>query len=96
MTRVDDHRPILLRLALSLFVVGTGVFFSPLLVQNSYASAGDVTCTATCDGGSCTGNKPYCVCSCSFWFNRAVCTCSEPTSPSGGSAPPEQTPTTGP
>lgn len=90
MTRTRGHRSLLFRFALSIFVVGSGVFLSPLLVQTSFASSGDVTCTATCDGGSCTGNKPYCVCSCSWWANRPVCSCSD-APPSGGTAPPEET-----
>ena len=75
MTRTSNRRTLLFRLALAIFAVGIGVFFSPSLVQNSVASTGDVTCTATCTGGSCTGNKPYCVCSCSWWANRPVCSC---------------------
>lgn len=75
MTSTSGRRALLFRLALALFAVGGAVFLSPALVPNSFASTGDVTCTATCKNGSCTGNKPYCVCSCSFWGGSAVCSC---------------------
>ncbi len=78
MTRIPNPRALLFRLALSLLVVGSGVFLSPLLVRSSYASDGEVTCTATCKNGSCTGNQEYCVCSCSFWTSSAVCSCAKP------------------
>lgn len=79
-----DRRSLVLRLALALFACGGAVFVSPTLVRGSVLTDGEVTCTSTCTGGSCTGNKPYCVCSCS-WFGRPICSCT--------SAPEEQTPT---
>lgn len=82
-----DRRSLVLRLALALFVCGGALFVSPSLVRGAVFADGEVTCTATCEGGSCTGNQTYCVCSCSWFFKLPVCNCT--------SAPPEQTPTGG-
>jgi hypothetical protein len=81
----SGRRALVLRFALALLACGAALAFSPNLVQQSFASDGDVTCTATCSGGSCTGNKTYCVCTCSWFFGLPVCNCTN--------APPEQTQT---
>lgn len=92
MDRRNTGRSLLLRFACSLFFVGGAVSLSPLVAQTS-SSSGEVTCTATCTNGSCSGNKPYCVCSCG-WFGSASCSCTDNTTGSGGGAPPETSPTT--
>lgn len=67
------RRAITLRLALLTLVAGAALFFSPNFVQRAYAFAED-RCSANCANGSCTAIGS-CTCTCSFWTNRAVCTC---------------------
>lgn len=85
-----DRRSLVFRIALAMFACGGVLFFSPLLVRSTLAADGEVTCTATCTNGSCTGNKPYCICSCTWWTSSAVCNCTQapeqeekPVSPAG-------------
>lgn len=78
MKDTTTRRTLVFRLALALLATGGAVFFSPGLVRDSAAQQeGEVTCTATCGGGSCTGNKAYCVCSCSWFWQTPVCNCTD-------------------
>lgn len=88
MKQTMDVRVAVLRSCLALLVAGLALFASPLLVQRLYASEdGDVTCTATCDNGSCTGNQPYCTCSCHWLWKTPRCNCA-----SAPAEPVDQTP----
>ncbi len=73
-----DFRPLILRTSFALMMMGLALVAAPMLVGPAYASDGDVTCTATCRGGSCTGDKPYCVCTCHWFWGTPVCNCTEP------------------
>ena len=70
-----DVRVLVLRSSLALLAAGIALFATPLLVQRAYASDGEVTCTATCRNGSCTGDQPYCLCSCHWFFATPICNC---------------------
>ena len=76
------RRAIALKLALLVLFAGAGLFFSPNFVQRAYAFS-ENRCSVTCPYGSCnaTGN---CTCTCSFWTNRPVCSC---TSQEGSESP---------
>jgi hypothetical protein len=74
MTATTRRRTITLRLALLTLAAGAGLFFSPNLVQRAYAFS-ENRCSVTCPGGSCTATG-NCTCTCSFWANKPVCSCS--------------------
>jgi hypothetical protein len=73
-----DPRSFILRTVLGLVFVAAAVFVSPFFLRHAYASDGDVTCTASCNGKTCTGNQPYCVCTCHWLWGTPVCNCSQP------------------
>lgn len=56
-------------------LVGGALFVSPNFVATAYGASGEVTCTATCGNGSCTGYQTYCICSCTWFSSSAVCNC---------------------
>ena len=75
MTPIVRRRAITLRLALLTLVAGGMLFFSPNLVQRAYALS-ENRCSVTCPGGSCTATG-NCTCTCSFWANKPICSCSD-------------------
>lgn len=68
------QRATTLKLALLTLAAGATLFFSPNVVQRAYAFS-ENRCSATCPGGSCTATG-NCTCTCSFWSNKPVCSCS--------------------
>ena len=73
-----DLRAATLRTVLGLVVLGAAVFISPFFLRQAYASDGDPTCSASCNGKSCTGFQPYCVCTCHWLWGTPVCNCTQP------------------
>lgn len=81
MEDLGTGRRTILKGALVALLLGAATFVSPNLIQRAMAQESTVTCTATCRNGSCTGNKPYCVCSCTWFSGSALCNCTEATEP---------------
>jgi hypothetical protein len=82
-----SRRPVVLRFAVAAVVLGAAVFMSPNLIQRVYAQTTDPeVCRAECRNGKCSGYKPYCVCSCHWFWGTPVCNCTEPSdqTPTGG------------